>query len=237
MRKWIIIVAAAFAAGAADPSFALAQGRGNDKDKNKNKNNAQQAAVRRPSERDRDDRQAVRVETRGNGNAKYPVIIVPERRDDRDRRDYDRWRYGDWDTRRWEVYRRGTANGPAFCRSGAGHPVHGREWCMRKGYGLGHSSNVRWDRVRWDNVVFRRTSSRSDVFGRDVLIDILGRGVYDRLDARRRSFGVRESLNGRWDYFDGRSVLIVNAGRFPIAELIDGNRDRRVDLVLINVGR
>jgi len=25
-------------------------------------------------------------------------------------------------------------NGPAFCRSGAGHPVHGWEWCREKGW-------------------------------------------------------------------------------------------------------
>jgi len=234
MKKWTLIVAAAIAASVADPSFALAQGRGNGNGKDKDKKRVE--AVRRPSERDRDRRDTPRVETRGKGDAKYPVIIVPRRDDDRNRRD-DRWRYGDWDSRRWEDYRRGSGNGPAFCRSGAGHPVHGREWCLRKGYGLGRSSNIRWDRVRWDDVIFRRTSSRRDVFGRDVLIDILGRGVYDRLDARRRGFGVREPLSGRWDYLDGRSVLLVNAGRYPIAELIDGNRDRRVDLVLINFGR
>jgi hypothetical protein len=27
--------------------------------------------------------------------------------------------------------------GPAFCRSGEGHPVWGREWCLEKGFGLG----------------------------------------------------------------------------------------------------
>ena len=25
-------------------------------------------------------------------------------------------------------------NGPAFCRSGAGHPVHGWEWCRQRGW-------------------------------------------------------------------------------------------------------
>ena len=29
------------------------------------------------------------------------------------------------------------SRGPSFCRSGAGHPVHGRRWCLRKGFGLG----------------------------------------------------------------------------------------------------
>ena len=33
---------------------------------------------------------------------------------------------------------RGNAGGPAFCRSGAGHPVHGWEWCRQRG----------WDRTR-----------------------------------------------------------------------------------------
>lgn len=254
MRNWILVVAAAVVAGAADPAAAFAQGKGNDKDKDKNRGRQEQ--VRRPSERDRDKDRRVATPT-ARRSADYPVIIVPDRRDrddvrrdrererererqrERDRRDRDndRWRYGDWDSRRWEVYRKGNGNGPAFCRSGAGHPVHGREWCLRKGHGLGRSANIRWDRVRWDDVIFRRTSSRSNVFGRDVLVDILGRGVYDRLDARRRGLGVREPLSGRWDYLDGRSVLLVNAGRYPIAELIDGNRDRRVDLVLVNFGR
>src|SRR3569832_970707 len=27
---------------------------------------------------------------------------------------------------------------PAVCRSGAGHPVYGRSWCVEKGFGLGN---------------------------------------------------------------------------------------------------
>jgi hypothetical protein len=30
--------------------------------------------------------------------------------------------------------RAGNGGGPAFCRSGAGHPVHGWEWCRQKGW-------------------------------------------------------------------------------------------------------
>jgi hypothetical protein len=26
---------------------------------------------------------------------------------------------------------------PAFCRTGEGHPVFGRRWCIEKGFGLG----------------------------------------------------------------------------------------------------
>src|SRR6186713_1357227 len=31
-----------------------------------------------------------------------------------------------------QTARRG--NGPPFCRNGQGHPVHGQEWCERKGW-------------------------------------------------------------------------------------------------------
>ena len=27
--------------------------------------------------------------------------------------------------------------GPRFCRTGAGHPVHGLDWCLDKGFGIG----------------------------------------------------------------------------------------------------
>ena len=37
---------------------------------------------------------------------------------------------------------------PSFCRSGAGHPVHGREWCVQKGFGLGGRSYVHYDSYR-----------------------------------------------------------------------------------------
>lgn len=45
-----------------------------------------------------------------------------------------------------------TGNGPAFCRSGEGHPVHGWEWCREKG----------WDRVDRDFGWFGRDRDRDD---------------------------------------------------------------------------
>jgi len=78
------------------------------------------------------------------------------RRDDRDRGD-DRVRYeGNRDVR-----------GPAFCRSGAGHPVHGRSWCVNKGFGLGN------DQYR-DSRILRMPAEPS------------GRGIADILDALSR---------------------------------------------------
>lgn len=50
-------------------------------------------------------------------------------------------------------------NGPAFCRSGAGHPVHGRRWCEDRGHGV--YSTDRYDTRTTDRK--RRGSSSYDV--------------------------------------------------------------------------
>jgi hypothetical protein len=159
------------------------------------------------------------------------------RRDDRDdrRRDIEWWENRRVRDRDWVVIRNGNGRGPAFCRSGAGHPVHGRYWCVQKGYGMGR--DTRWDRVRWD-VIFRVPTPRvTRDLQRSYLSDVLGYAVYTRLDARRRHLGISRPLTGRWFIGDGRSVLVVSAGGIPLAELVDLNRDRRVDLVLVNFGR
>ena len=128
---------------------------------------------------------------------------------------------------------RKNGNGPAFCRSGAGHPVYGRQWCYDKGYGVG-GTNSRWDRVRWDDVIFRSPRRSNLEMGRDVLIGVLGGSVYNRLDSQRQLFGIHAPMTGRWTEYDNRSVLLVSAGGFPLAELVDLNGDRRVDTVLLN---
>lgn len=202
------------------------------------------------SHRDRDDRYdnrrndtgRVAERPRGNDDGRYGRTD-DDRYDRRDRDDrYDRRRDVDWwENRRvrddgWLIVRRGSGKGPAFCRSGAGHPVYGRQWCIQRGYGLGR--DVRWDRVRWDDVIFRRTLARADYqFGRGGLIDVLGDVVFGRLDARRRYLGIGAPLSGRWFLSDERAILLVSAGGMPLAELVDVNRDRRVDLILVNFGR
>lgn len=87
-----------------------------------------------------------------------------ERREDRDRRDRDRdredrderQREGEWgeddkyeERRRGNRQRRGKrGRGPKFCRNGEGHPVHGRDWCIEKGFGLGDG---RYEDGRYDD--------------------------------------------------------------------------------------
>lgn len=105
------------------------------------------------------------AQQRGKGKArgkekKIEHERVEERRDDREvRPDRGRVIFRDRDgrvvirdrdvDRRYRAAKRG--KGPAFCRSGAGHPVHGREWCLEKGFGLGDRGDVFFED---DEVVF-----------------------------------------------------------------------------------
>ena len=57
---------------------------------------------------------------------------------------------------RMERYRRGDGKvrggrgkGPPFCRSGQGHPAHGWEWCVRKGFAPAYGSGYRGGRGPW----------------------------------------------------------------------------------------
>lgn len=67
-----------------------------------------------------------------------------------------------------ERFRADRGRGPSFCRSGAGHPVFGRRWCLEKGFGLGGRDDVFFDDGRvifWDDdglVVVRDSRFRSD---------------------------------------------------------------------------
>lgn len=148
-----------------------------------------------------------------------------------DRRDYDRDR--DRYVRRaaYDSYIRQGKGGPKFCRTGAGHPVHGRAWCIQKGFGLGGGS--RWDRVNWGDAYLRNGRTSGSV-GRVGLSDIVGSMMYGRLDARRRTYGYNAPLSGRWFRTEsGAPALLVSAGTQALAELIDSNRDGRADLVLL----
>ena len=123
-------------------------------------------------------------------------------------------------------------NGPAFCRSGAGHPVFGWEWCRDRGWDRSSNTAVRWERRTWEDVIFRRTDRRGTLDRRD-LGDVLGSVVVGRLDTRRRELGARDSYVARWVTTDSGRELRVSAGGIPLARLLDRNGDRRVDSVYL----
>ncbi|HSJ12761.1 MAG TPA: hypothetical protein VK939_00005, partial [Longimicrobiales bacterium] len=149
--------------------------------------------------------------------------------------DEDRARkLGHWDLRLLGD-RAPRANAPAFCRSGAGHPVWGREWCLDKGFGLGRSSDRVWSRTTdVGDIIFGRRTTDRDRYDRGSLIDIVGDIVVGRLALHALSLGFDQPLVGRWVAEpNAPRLLLVDAGPEPVAELVDWNGDGRVDVLYV----
>lgn len=123
---------------------------------------------------------------------------------------------------------------PSFCRSGAGHPVWGRQWCLDKGFGLGANQDVRWGTTRTVSDIIFGSRPTTATVARDALLGLLGPVAFDRLALHAVTLGYTDPLTGVWhSEATGPDVLMVNSGRYPIAELVDTNRDQRTDLMLV----
>ncbi|MGH7565226.1 MAG: hypothetical protein ACREK2_00190 [Gemmatimonadota bacterium] len=124
--RWILPLALGLAI--ALPSLAWAQGQGNayGHDKTKAKKHEQGRVI----VFDDDDRERIVLRDRGR------TIIL------------------DADDFVWFPVR--SNSGPSFCRSGAGHPVFGLQWCLNKGYGIGRPGGV----FVWGDDVFLRDQNR-----------------------------------------------------------------------------
>lgn len=133
-------------------------------------------------------------------------------------------RMGDWRPR---------ANAPAFCRSGEGHPVWGREWCLDKGFGLGSRAGTLWSRGTIDDVVFRRLDygTRLDRGG---LLGVLGDLVLGRLALQALTLGYDQPLVGTWVAEPQRPRLLrVYSGGYPVAEFVDSDYDNRPEILYV----
>jgi hypothetical protein len=137
----------------------------------------------------------------------------------------------------WQMRRLGDrqprADAPAFCRSGEGHPVWGREWCLDKGFGLGSRSGTLWSRGTIDDVTWRRpTDDRMDRGG---LIGVLGDIIFGRLALQAVTLGYDQPLAGYWvAQPEGPRLLRVRSGDYEVAEFVDTNRDDRVDVLYVS---
>lgn len=127
-----------------------------------------------------------------------------------------------------------SSGAPSFCRSGAGHPVWGRQWCLDKGFGLGDFDDVRWGRTTTlGDIIFGRTATTGNLSG-DVLLGLVGDTAFDRLALHALTLGYTAPLTGVWATEpSGRRVLLVNSGPAPVAEIVDVNSDNRADLMLV----
>lgn len=126
---------------------------------------------------------------------------------------------------------------PSFCRSGAGHPNWGRQWCIDKGFGLGVDNSI--NSVRWgrnldvNDVVFVREPT-SATLTRAALEAVLGQRTVDRLALHAITLGLVDPLVGTWRTDPaGPRVLLVNSGGYPVAEIVDVDRDLRSDRMVV----
>ena len=245
--NWLVALAAGAAIVMAAPPELAAQGNSS-RARQQQELQRQRQQARETARRAADRRQAVESERLRRQRAANRAGLVLRRNDsydraqrDRDRR-YDRERDRRYDldrNRRYDprdIYDRGDiferrddrydARGPAFCRSGEGHPVKGRQWCRDKGFGLGRERS----RDIWGDIIFRDRRYDDRMMSRSVLGNILGSVVLGRFDSYGRTYYGNAPLNGRW--LDSRaSVLQLYMGSVPIAWLIDTTHDGRVDNV------
>lgn len=71
---------------------------------------------------------------------------------------------------------------------------------------------------------------------RDALLNLLGEAAFNRLALHALTLGYTDPLTGRWQSdATGPTVLLVNSGRYPVAEFVDGNRDQRPDPMLVTL--
>jgi hypothetical protein len=143
------------------------------------------------------------------------------------------------DVGRWQVVPVQTVtknDAPAFCRSGAGHPVFGRQWCIDKGFGLGSGDNVLWGRaVQPSAIVLQPTPANTTAsIATDVLRAVLGNQTFDRLALHALTLGYTDPLVGRWlGEPTGPRTLLVTSGVSPVAEVVNVDRDNRAQNLLV----
>ena len=115
---------------------------------------------------------------------------------------------------------------PSFCRSGAGHPVYGRDWCWDRGFRLGEE----WDRNRGGSARIQPPSGSP--IDQGVLSQMLDASLMTRLQTLRTRLGLTAPLNGSWtETTVGGRLLTVRSGSMLIAEISDRNRDGRADAI------
>ena len=148
---------------------------------------------------------------------------------------------GHWRMRRLGDQDARNRNGsPPFCTNGEGHPVHGRQWCIEKGFGLGVSDRNIWSSSRVDDVIFKRRPEANVTLDRGGLIGVLGDIVLGRLAVQSLALGYDEPLVGRWVQSDEPAspwILKVNSGNVAVAEFVDTDRDNDVDVLFVSQPR
>lgn len=119
---------------------------------------------------------------------------------------------------------------PAFCDSGAGHPLYGREWCHERGFRLGDV----WQRRSVKDISVQRPPSGGRTLDRAQIAQRYGNRLAQWINEARTGLQLADSVTARWvSTPDGGSILGFQVGSTQIAEVIDRNRDGRAEVVWI----
>lgn len=121
---------------------------------------------------------------------------------------------------------------PAFCRTGEGHPVFGRSWCIEKGFGLGRGG---WRRGGIGDIIFRRGSGPDGtILDRSGIEEVLGEVILGRMLESSPPGRRAAPLTARWLELEepAARVLQIRSGDRPLAELTDLDLDGTVDVTL-----
>lgn len=256
-NRWITPAAVMMALAITSPLSAQGKGRDEYKERGQKAEQGQKAERGRKNDQgkpdharkaDRNDKHGARVanaalsraHSRGAGNDVFVLDAKGDRVRIKNRSgavlidlDENRARtLGAWDVR--PAIDRGDANAPSFCRSGAGHPNWGRQWCIDKGFGLGTANHVRWGSASTvGDIIFGRRVSTETLL-RDALIGVVGDLAFNRLGLHAVTLGYAEPLTGVWVTDQaGPRVLQINSGTYPVAEIVDTNRDDRADVLVV----
>jgi hypothetical protein len=127
------------------------------------------------------------------------------------------------------------SGGPSFCRSGAGHPVYGRQWCLEKGFRIG--DGPLWRPLVFGEIVFGRTPRGrlpDRPLGWQEIAEILSHTAVDILFDQIGAPDDRQKISGRWRGGEEYGVFVLELmdGDEPLAELNDTDGDGRVDVVI-----
>lgn len=159
------------------------------------------------------------------------------RNDDRPNRPHDNGKHKGW----YKKAKHGKddcndRNGSAYCRDNNGRVVRDIEWCRETGRRISYEDRGTVGNIG-DIILRRPRDGAQRVLSYGTLQQVLGSGVLSRIDQQRYQLGYNGNLTGRWYDASSGSELDLFAGGLQIAQLLDRNRDGRVDVVRWTNGR
>ena len=172
-----------------------------------------------------------------------------DRDDERPNRPHDNGKHKGW-YKHGKHERDDDGNGcgnTQYCRDNDGRVVRDVNWCRQTGRQI-YSDNSVYNNGTYNNgsnstigtisdIILRRPRYNEQNMNYNVLQQVLGSGVLNRIDQARYQLGYNGPLTGRWYDVSGGSEVDLFANGLQIAQILDRNRDGRADVFRWTNGR